>query len=133
MPVVCTKSIYQATQQTVFRSNLVLQSLSIISMYHGVVWVPVWEGSLGPTKILIIASRGLRQQIQALIFLVRPSVASMILTLLLLHTSTRPGQIARGRKARGEEYEGLLRKIMGAEMAEPKGVVMCESAVNGLG
>jgi len=30
-------------------------------------------------------------------------------------------RIRRGRKARGEEYEGL-RKIMGAEMAEPKGV-----------
>ena len=30
-------------------------------------------------------------------------------------------KIVRGRKARGEEYEGL-RKIMGAEMAEPKGV-----------
>ena len=30
-------------------------------------------------------------------------------------------KIKRGRKARGEEYEGL-RKIMGAEMAEPKGV-----------
>ena len=30
----------QATQQTVFRSNLVVQSLYMISMYQGVVWVP---------------------------------------------------------------------------------------------
>ena len=35
------KSKEQATQQTVFRSNLVVQSLYMISMYQGVVWVPL--------------------------------------------------------------------------------------------